>query len=329
MHRINELLSAIGTGSAVHLNGRPISPGQKHRINILALGDVGITMLMGLRLLGGDVISEIGICDIRREACERLERDINQIRYPSGANAPFLPPVKIVDENELFDTDVLVFCASRGVPSLGRESEPGIDVRMVQLDANRDIISHYAELAKKACFNGLFAVVSDPVDNLCAAFLDASGLEPAQIRGYGLGVMNARAAYYAEKDPRFSMYESEGRAFGPHGKDLVIANSIRNYDDNLSRELTSLATGANIEIRELGFKPYIAPALSSAAISIILTLHGEWNYGSVYLGDRLNGAFLGIRSRFKNECWEYEDIELPDELFDRIKEAYMRLCAIR
>ena len=109
----------------------------------------------------------------------------------------------------------------------------------------------------------------------------------------------------------------------------MIANSIRNYDDNLSRELTSLATGANIEIRELGFKPYIAPALSSAAISIILTLHGEWNYGSVYLGDRLNGAFLGIRSRFKNECWEYEDIELPDELFDRIKEAYMRLCAIR
>lgn len=327
MHRISDLVKEAGIDSPLPLSGHPVRPGTKHRVNILALGDVGMTMLIGLRLIGGDVISEIGICDIRPETCERLVREINQIRYPDGSGE--LPPVKIVSEEYLFDTDVLIFCASRGVPALGQEKDPGFDVRMAQLEANRDIISHYASLAKSADYRGLVAVVSDPVDNLCAAFLDASGLDPVQIRGYGLGVMNARAAYYAEQDYRFAMYADEGRAYGPHGSDLVIANSIENYDDELSRELTARAVGANLEIRELGFKPYIAPALSSAAISVILTLRGEWNYGSVYLGDRQSGAFLGIRSRFDGDKWDYEDPELPDKLYERIRDSYIRLCRIR
>ena len=327
MHRIKELIDEIGVDAPVSLEGHPIRPGEKHRVNILALGDVGTTMLIGLRLMGADVISEIGICDIRPENCERLVREINQIRFPDGE--PELPPVMIVTEEELFDTDVFIFCASRGVPDLGKEKDPDFDVRMAQRDANRGIIEHYAGLARRAEYKGLIAVVSDPVDNLCAAFLDASGLKPWQFRGYGLGVMNARAAYYAERDDRFSSYLSEGRAFGPHGQDLVIANSIENYDDELSRELTDLATGANLEVRALGFKPYIAPAMSSAAISILLTLRGEWNYGSLYLGDENRGAFLGIRSRYDGDKWDYEDPELPDKLYERIRDSYIRLCNIR
>ena len=45
----------------------PVIPGTKARVNIVALGDVGTTMLIGLKLLGGDVIESIGICDIRKE----------------------------------------------------------------------------------------------------------------------------------------------------------------------------------------------------------------------------------------------------------------------
>ena len=123
MHRINELLDEIGVKEPSSLEGRPIRPGEKHRVSILALGDVGTTMLIGLRLMGADVISDIGICDIRQENCERLVREINQIRFPDGE--PKLPPVRIVTEDELFDTDVFIFCASRGVPGLGSEKDPG------------------------------------------------------------------------------------------------------------------------------------------------------------------------------------------------------------
>ena len=75
-------------------------------------------------------------------------------------------------------------------------------------------------------------MVSDPVDPLCRAVLragggpDGTGLRPCQVRGFGLGVMHARALYFARKDPRFAAYLTEGRAFGPHGEELVLANSI-------------------------------------------------------------------------------------------------------
>ena len=145
--------------------------------------------------------------------------EINQIGYPFGIND--LPPVHILDEGTLFDCDLLIFCASRGVPPVSAdEGGAQIDVRMAQLEANREIIKHYADLAKKAAYRGMIAVVSDPVDNLAAAFLDETGLEPWQIQGYGLGVMNMRALYYAERssDAAEALYKSEGRAFGPHGR---------------------------------------------------------------------------------------------------------------
>ena len=58
---------------------------EKVRVNLLALGDVGSTLLLGLRLMGGDVISSMGICDVRENAALRWEFELNQIQPPSGA----------------------------------------------------------------------------------------------------------------------------------------------------------------------------------------------------------------------------------------------------
>ena len=38
MHRIKELVNEIGVDAPVSLAGHPIRPGEKHRVNILALG---------------------------------------------------------------------------------------------------------------------------------------------------------------------------------------------------------------------------------------------------------------------------------------------------
>ena len=292
------------------------------RVNIAALGDVGASLLLGLRLLGGDLIDRIGIYDLNPNTVLRYEAEMNQIGWPFGAHT--LPEVAAVTEAEIFDCDLFVFCATKAVPPVGS----GGDVRMLQFEANRKIAAHYGKLAKEANYRGLFAVVSDPVDPLCKEVLLSSGLAPAQIHGYGLGVMNKRAEYYAKKDGRFAAYLTEGRAFGPHGADLVIANSIEHYDDALSRELTDLTVKANLAIRDLGFKPYLAPALSSGAISLLLTLQGEWHYSSVYFGKGTDGAFLGLRNRVRQDCTEYEDLLLPLPLYDRIEHAYRNLCAL-
>ena len=57
---------------------------------------------------------------------------------------------------------------------------------MARLEANLEIVCGYAEMAAQADYRGLVAVVSDPVDPLCAAFLENSGLDPSQVQGYGL-----------------------------------------------------------------------------------------------------------------------------------------------
>ena len=294
------------------------------RVNILALGDVGATLLMGLKILGGGLIERIGIYDVNRDVMSRYEIEMNQIGWPFGEKK--LPEVICLDREDLFDCDMFVFCASKAVPPIGAAG----DVRMMQLEANSRIVAEYGRMAGEKNFKGIFAVVSDPVDPLCKAALMASGLEPGQVRGYGLGVMNKRAEYYASGEPRFASYLKEGRAFGPHGGDLVIADSIDNYDDEISRRLTELTVSANLKVRELGFKPYIAPALSSGAISLILTLQGEWNYSSVYLGKGAEGAFLGIRNRIDCSSGRIivEDLPLPDKLYERIEKAYRNLCEI-
>lgn len=317
---------------------QPLYPPEKRKARILALGDVGTNLLLGLRLLGGDVFSEIGICDLNDQQIQRLEIEVNQIRWPFAEDegdadaglpawkAPEMPEIRAVSEDELFNGDVFIFCASKGVPDLSHKG----DVRMAQLQANRGLIRHFAGLADRAQYQGLVCVVSDPVDPLCAAFLDASHLRPGQIQGYGLGVMHARAMYYAERNPQWNRYLTEGRAYGPHGEDLVLADSLEHYDDAASKALTEKTAHANIEVRELGYKPFLAPAFSSAALSILLTLRGRWHYGSVYVGGAGGGAYFGVKNRLcRGAVWQMDDPDVPEPLYRRLAESYRHLAALR
>lgn len=303
---------------------------KKKRVHVLAIGDVGSTLLTGLHLLGGDVISSIGICDISDKVTARWEFEENQIAYPWEYDA--LPEVEVVKPENLFDCDVFVFVASKGIPPVGSGVK---DVRMYQFENNAKIMANYAKMARESRFKGLFCAVSDPVDPLAktaflesnkneAGELDYMGLLPEQIQGFGLGVMNARAAYYAKRDPRFSRFLTEGRSFGPHGQDLVVADSIEHYDDALSRELTELTVTANLKMREIGYKPFVAPAFSSGALSILLALRGEWHCGSVFLG----GIYMGVKNRFTENGLETEILPLPDALHDRIRTAAENLKKI-
>lgn len=303
---------------------------KKWKVNLLALGDVGSTLAIGLRLLGGNTIESIGLYDRNPNRLQRWEYELNQIRRPFDERA--FPPVHAIEEDELFDCHMFIFCASKGIPPVGSQIQ---DVRMAQFSSNSEIIRDYAILAREKGFKGIFAVVSDPVDLLCkVAFLESNknsngnldfkGLGPDQIIGYGLGVMNGRACYYAEKSPETLHYLEEGRAFGPHGEGLIIANSIENYNEELSNYLTEKTINANKDVRGLGFKPYVAPSLSSGALSIISTIEEKWFYGSTYMG----GAYIGSKCKLKNNHLEIEQLKLPDLLFNKIHNTYESLVSI-
>lgn len=300
---------------------------RKWRVNIAGLGDVGSTLLLGLVLLGGDRISQIGIWGRNKDNLMRWEYEANQISVPC-CNKTF-PRVHIINKDEIFCCDMFVFCISVGVPEVGSTVK---DVRMAQFEGNSQVISEFAREARQKSFKGIFAVVSDPVDLLCkvafiasntdrAGKLDYKGLVPEQVRGYGLGVMHARAAYYALQSAGTSHYLEEGRAFGPHGKGLVIADSIENYSEEISLYLTEKARNANLDVRATGYKPYIAPALSSGSLSLIATMSGQWHYSATFLG----GVYMGSLNRLNESGVEIERLDLPEPLFRRIRNTYENL----
>ena len=199
-------LTAVNTGRAGWEDILSAAPNAgKKRLNILAIGDVGSTLLTGLKLLGGGVLSSIGICDVSDQVTARWEFEMGQINLPWDYNA--FPDVEVVPAEKLFDCDVFVFVASRGIPPVGSKVK---DVRMAQFETNAAIVKQYAKMARAANFQGLWCAVSDPVDPLAkTAYLesnkdengnwDGRGLRPEQVQGFGLGVMNARAAYYAKQ----------------------------------------------------------------------------------------------------------------------------------
>ncbi|WP_051514878.1 lactate/malate family dehydrogenase [Fervidicella metallireducens] len=300
---------------------------KSYKVNIVGLGDVGGILALGLKLQGNDIISSIGIYDVDKNKIQRWYLELNQIIHP---NHEFLfPKVEVIGMDDLFNCDIFVFCVSTGVPKIGEEQN---DVRLVQFNGNSKIINEYSKKARKEKFKGLFAVVSDPVDLLCkSAYLSSNtdeygnydylGLAPEQIIGFGLGVMDARAAFYSQESNETSHYIKEGRVFGPHGDGLVVADSIIRYNHNISISLTEKVLNSNLKVRETGYKPYIAPAISSGALSIISCLKGEWHYSSTFVG----GVFMGLKNRYTSTGIELEKLELPDNLFERLSATYKYL----
>ncbi len=295
------------------------------RINVIALGDVGSTLLIGLRLLGSNMT--IGIYDRSPDKVKRWVHELGQIRRPFQEKS--FPTVEAVDKENLFDCDMVVFCASKGIPPVGSEN---VDVRMVQFEGNREILKEHGKTAREKGFKGIFAVVSDPVDLLCRGLyldsntndmgqLDYMGLAPNQIIGYGLGVMNARACFHAERNPGLDHYFKEGQVFGPHGKGLIVADSMVNYNEENSLFLTDKALKSNLEIRGFGFKPYVAPSLSSGALSLIATIENNYFYGSSMMGE----VFMGAKMRLTRNGIDIPSYDLHPLLKTRLEKTYNQL----
>lgn len=296
---------------------------EKWNINIVGLGDVGGNLAAGLRLTASEKVNKIGIFDSDNSKINRWHYEAGQIYSPSlDYNFPEIIPL---ENSNLFDCDMFVFCVSVGVPEVGKEPE---DVRIAQFEGNAEILKNYSRIARESNYKGLFIVMSDPVDLLCnIAFnssntdsegnMDYKGLAPEQIRGYGLGVMHGRAAYFAEVNGAIQ-YKTEGRCFGPHGEGVVVADSIKNYNKELSEYLTDRTKNANLDVRTFGFKPYIAPAFSSGVLSFIETFNCSWNYSATSIG----GVFMGSLNRLLPSGVELETNEFPKELFSKLEDTY-------
>lgn len=268
-----------------------------YTLSILGLGDVGGTLLTGLRLLGRDILKEIRIFDLDEKKRRRYYLEINEI-----SDGTELPPVVEAGIDDIFQTDVIVFTVSLYIPPVGTSLT---DVRLVQFEKNRKVLLDYARKAEAAGFTGYYFIVSDPVDLLCMNLMDEGGIDSHRIRGFGLGVMEARARFIAKER---NVFQEDLRTYGPHGKGLIVINSLKNYDEDLSMELTGLTERENFRVRETGFKPYIAPALSSGSISILKALNEDQHLSTWYNGH----VFMGSRNTLKGTFTLPDKVDLPE-----------------
>ncbi|MGB4588466.1 MAG: hypothetical protein WBI17_04440 [Clostridiaceae bacterium] len=269
----------IGTEEDVQETSK-LSPYKPFTLSILGLGDVGGTLLIGMRLLGKDILKEIKIFDLDALKRRRYYLECNEI-----SDGTDMPPVTEAELDTVFKTDCIVFTVSLFIPPVGSDVK---DVRLVQFEKNKRVLLDYARQAEASGFKGYYFIVSDPVDLLCMSLMKEGNIESHRIRGFGLGVMEARARFIAKE---LNEFREDLRTFGPHGKGLVVINSLEHYDKDISDDLTKRTENENFRIRETGFKPYIGPALSSGSISILKALDGKehlstWFNGHVFMGSR-------------------------------------------
>ena len=124
------------------LGNNPLPASKPIRLNIVGLGDVGGTLLTGLKLTGGNHISTIGIYDKDENKMLRYEQEMEQIHFDGLS----MPKVIRLDENDIFDCDVLAFTVATFIPPVGSEIK---DVRMAQLEQNSKILKIYEKKLEK------------------------------------------------------------------------------------------------------------------------------------------------------------------------------------
>jgi hypothetical protein len=271
---------------------------------------VGIS---GLGRVGGLAASALAAADRTRTRIDTLllhdcdRANLERMRQELAAVASWrsdvpLPRVEAVALPELLRRcDAFLFAAARAVPPLGAQG----DVRLPQYEPNHAALSEALDAAQAADYTGLFFVVSDPVELLAqASFHDSNapggaflgrGLAPERVAGLALGIMWGRALAQAEAAGEGARVALRGVPYGPHSTDVLVFDDPADPDPALSAAMTQAARTGNYRVRDLGFIPFIGPALSSIALTLPALLGGR----EVLASSFLDGIYFGAPCRLR------------------------------
>jgi len=271
-------------------------------VGISGLGRVG--GLAAAALAAADVsrtrIGTLLIHDTDSVNLARMDHELASVA--SWRGDAVLPRVQSASLPEMMRRcDAFLFAAATAVPPLGSAG----DVRLPQFEPNREALRGTLAAAMDEGYTGLFFMVSDPVELMAmAAFYDSNesdgkfqgrGLAPERVGGLALGVMWGRALAQARALGEGARVARTGVPYGPHSQDLLVFDDPAEPDLGLSRALTQAARSGNYRIRELGFIPYMGPALSS----IVLTLPALLGGREVVASSFVDGIYFGAPCRLR------------------------------
>lgn len=181
-------------------------PGSK--VAIVGAGMVGSATAFALTLRG--LCAEIVLIDYNKEKAIGEALDLqHSIEYQSRNVR-----VSAGDYSDCGDADIVVVTAS--VPMKGIRS------RTEMLEQNIGIMDAVVDGVMASGFNGVFLVVSNPVDVLSWHVWKRSGLPKEQVVGTGTSLETARLKEIIAKLMRIDPRSVQGYAMGEHGDSMMV-----------------------------------------------------------------------------------------------------------
>ena len=180
------------------------------KVVIVGAGSVGTSIAYSM--VNQCVCDDIVIIDINKDKAYAESLDMmHAIEFMDTKTL-----VRQGDYNECKDADVVIISASSPMPRDSRD-------RMKFLESNINIIKSIVTSVMASGFNGIFLVVSNPVDVMSYYVRKLSGLPKEKVIGSGTTLDTARLHYYIAKTIDVDPRSINAFIIGEHGDTEMVA----------------------------------------------------------------------------------------------------------
>ena len=180
----------------------------KKKVAIVGCGLVGATTAFSLETQG--VCDEILMIDINHERAVGEMMDLNDSLEYLGRNVK----VKTGTYEDCSDADIIVITA-------GAPPKPG-QTRLDTLELSAKICKSIVEPIMESGFDGIFIVISNPVDIIAHYVQNLSGLPKNQVIGTGTSIDSARLKNFIGQLVNVDPRSVHGYSMGEHGDSQMV-----------------------------------------------------------------------------------------------------------
>jgi L-lactate dehydrogenase len=290
----------------------------KRKVALVGTGMVGMSFAFAALIL--HLFDELVLIDKNEERAEGEAMDLNHSLAFSGTNMT----IYAGNYANCSDADIVVICA--GVRQ--QEGESRLDLLKRNAEVMRSIVNPICSSG----FNGIFLVVSNPVDIMTELVYKLSGFNPRRVIGSGTALDTARLRYLLGDKLKVDPSNIHAYVMGEHGDSEIIpwsqatisTKTILNAFPEADRariiaEVTdSVKNAAQKIISAKGATYYgIGMALCRIVRSILSDQHSVLTISAMLKGEYgQDDVFIGVPSIInKSGIQEVIELELtPDEL---------------
>ncbi|MDR1781983.1 MAG: NAD(P)-binding domain-containing protein [Bacilli bacterium] len=292
------------------------------KIAIIGLGNVGSTI--AYQLCNIDKVNELVLFDIDDNKAKAQKLDIED------GNASLNKEIKISYNNdqELNDTDIIIYCVSiGGIPNN----------RLEEYKITKKITEDVAKQINNTKFNGIIICVSNPVDIITNYLQKLLNYDYHKIIGSGTLLDTSRLKCYLSNKLDTKIKDITGYIIGEHGSTQVPVLSSFKINNR------SLLTLINDEDKNSVHKEALERALfvketkgftnygiaSSVSLIVDIIINHKNNIISISTYDEKEDLYYGYPSIFKDNKFIRQEISLLDNEKELLNKSIASIIKVK